>query len=162
AALTITDPPASAYVTLNVDDSQDGALRTATLDTVTIAGTSYGRIGGLSADIQYKYADTNRVTLMTGAAGAPVHGLTLPRPASLVSLIGNPGGGIVSLYASDAATSWNLRSQNAGTLSSALIAGTVTFSNVQNLTGGAGADNSVFADGADVDGTIDGGGGVNT
>jgi hypothetical protein len=33
---------------------------------------------------------------------------------------------------------------------------------IQNLTGGAGADTFVFADGAGVDGTIDGGGGTNT
>ena len=33
---------------------------------------------------------------------------------------------------------------------------------MQNLTGGAGADTFVFADGAGIDGTIDGGDGTNT
>jgi hypothetical protein len=155
--LTISDPP--AFITLNVDDSQDGIFQTATLDTVTIGGARYGRIGGLSADIRYKYADTKSVTLETGMSGARVNALATSTP---VNLIGNPGGGIVSLYASDADNTWNITSQNAGTLSSSVIAGTVMFTGVPDLHGGNGADTFVFADGAGVDIGIDGGGGTNT
>jgi hypothetical protein len=71
-------------------------------------------------------------------------------------------GGATSLFAPDAANTWNIIGHNAGTLVSPAIAGTLTFGGVQNLHGGAGSDTFVFADGAGVDGTIDGGGGTNT
>src|SRR5262249_15136057 len=45
---------------------------------------------------------------------------------------------------------------------SSVIAGPVTFTGAQSLHGGAGTDYFRFADGAGVDGIIDGGGGVNT
>jgi hypothetical protein len=155
-SLTITDPP--SYATVNVDDSADGSTRIVTLDTVTIGGLDYGRITGLApAAIQYKYADTYTVTVETGAGGATVNALTAARP---INLIGNPSGPI-SLFASDAANTWTITGQNAGTLSSSLLAGTVTFSGAPILHGGNGADFFVFADGAGVDGTIDGGGGTN-
>jgi hypothetical protein len=157
AALTITDPP--SYATVNVDDSADGGSPTVTLDTVPIGGSDYGRITGLApAAIQYKYGDTYTVTVKTGAGGATVNALTAARP---VNLIGNPSG-VISLFASDADNTWTITGQNAGTLSSSLLAGTVTYSGAPNLHGGNGADTFVFADGAGVDGTIDGGGGVNT
>jgi hypothetical protein len=157
--LTISDPPAFAYVTVNVDDSADTTGRLVSLDTVTIGGPSFGRITGLApAAIMYNYADTTNVTIQTGTGGATVNALTAFKP---VNLIGDPSGPI-SLIASDAANTWTITSQNAGTLSSSLLAGTVTFSGASNLYGGNGADTFVFADGAGVDGTIDGGGGTNS
>jgi hypothetical protein len=110
------------------------------------------------AAILYDYAATNTATIQTGTGGATVNALTTGVP---VNLIGNPSGAI-SLNASDAANGWNITGHNAGTLQSSLIAGTVTFSGAPNLTGGNGADTFVFADGASVDGIIDGGGGTNT
>jgi hypothetical protein len=151
--LTITNPPSAT--TVNVDDSADGSARNVTLDTVMIGTSFYGRITGLApAAIQY----TSNVTIETGPGGAAVHALATFSP---VNLIGNPSGP-VSLFASDAANTWTVTGQNAGTLSSALLFGPVTFSGATNLTGGNGADTFVFADGAGVDGTIDGGGGTNT
>jgi N-acetylneuraminic acid mutarotase len=153
-SITITDPPSIA--TINVDDSADGNARTVTLDT---AGFAYGRITGLApAAILYKYGDTSNVTIETGPGGATVNVLSTGKP---VNLVGNPSGPF-SLSASDGANTWTLTGQNAGTLSSALLVGTVTFSGASNLHGGNGADTFVFADGAGVDGTIDGGGGTNT
>jgi hypothetical protein len=163
SSLTITDPPNSAFVTVNVDDSADPNPRTATVDTVTIGGLQYGRITGLTtqaaAVIQYKYADTTSVSIMTGMGGAVLNVMAILKP---IALTGSPTGGSVTLVGPNTDNTWNLSSPNAGTLSSALFASTVTFSNVQNLTGGSGADNFVFADGAGVDGTINGGGGTNT
>jgi hypothetical protein len=154
--LTITDPP--SFATLYVGDSADAATPTVTLDTATIGGSDYGSITGLAAGtIRYKYADTSSVTLQVGPGGAAVSALSALKP---VTLIGNPSGGI-SLFASDDDNTWTITGQNAGTLSSSLLAGTVTFTGATNLYGGNGLDTFYFADGAAVDGTIDGGGGMN-
>jgi hypothetical protein len=155
--LTISNPP--SYTTVNVDDSADTTVRTVTLDTVTIGADEYGRITGLApAAIEYKYLDTQAVTVQTGTGGATLNVLTTSVP---VNLIGSPSGP-VSLFASNGANTWNITGHNAGTLFSAPLYGTVTFSGAANLHGGNGADTFVFADGAGVDGTIDGGGGTNT
>jgi hypothetical protein len=155
--LTITDPP--SFATLYVGDSADAATPSVTLDTATIGGSDYGRITGLApAAILYKYADTSSVTLQTGTGGAAVSAVSALKP---VNLIGNPSGGI-SLFASNDDNTWTITGQNAGTLSSSLLAGTVTFSGATNLYGGNGQDTFHFADGAGVDGAIDGGGGTNT
>jgi hypothetical protein len=154
---TISDPPAFAFVNVNVDDSLDGTSPNVTLDSVTLDGSDYGRITGLApAPILYRYADTTSATIDTGPGGAMVHALASGRP---VYLVGNPSAGGVSLVGSDADSTWNVTGHNAGTLQSSQSPGTVTFYNVQNLTGGTGADTFVFADGAGIDGTIDGGGG---
>jgi hypothetical protein len=154
--LTFNNPP--SYNTVNVDDSADAIAQNVTLDTDTTATSYNGRITGLApAAIEYHYIDTSNVTIATGPGGAAVHALATFNP---VKLIGNPSGPI-SLFASDAANTWTLTGQDAGTLTSSLIAGTVTFSGVANLYGGNGADAFFFFDGAGVDGTIDGGGGTN-
>jgi hypothetical protein len=155
--LTISNPP--NFTTVNVNDSGDSFARAVTLDTVTSGGAAYGRITGLApAAIEYKYGDTNPVTVQTGLGGATVHALATFTP---VNLIGNSSAPI-ALVGSDADNTWSITGHDAGTLSSALLAGTVTFSGAANLTGGNGADTFVFADGAGVDGTIDGGVGTNT
>jgi hypothetical protein len=156
STLSISDPPANAYVTINVDDSTDLASPTVMLDAVD--PFTY-RIAGLSiGDIDYRISDTRNVTVKTGAGGATVYALATADP---VSLIGNPNGA-VSLFGSDADNTWNITGQNAGTLSSSSLAGIVTFTGATSLQGGAGANYFTFADGAGVDGTITGGGGVNT
>jgi hypothetical protein len=74
----------------------------------------------------------------------------------------NGGGDSNTLVGSDAANMWNITGRNAGTLTGAVLPGLVTFSGVQNLSGGADTDTFVFADGQGVDGIIDGGGSGNT
>jgi hypothetical protein len=158
--LTITDPPAGAFVTVNVDDSADLTARIVTLDTAMIGSFGYGRITGLApAAIQYRYIDTTSTTIDTGPGGATLHAFAVGKP---VNLVGNPNAGTVTLVGHDANNTWNLTGHNAGTLNSSQSAATLTFSNVQDLSGGPGANTFVFADGAGVDGTMDGGGGPNT
>lgn len=64
------------------------------------------------------------------------------------------GSGFDTLAGPDGANAWNITGSNSGVLN-----GKVSFSSVENLTGASAQDNFVFADGADLDGTIDGGSG---
>jgi hypothetical protein len=156
--LTISDPP--SFATINVNDAADGAFRNVTVDTVILNGWNYGRITGLSpADILYKYDDTQTVSIRTGVGGAAIHAVATGIPVNLIGTASAAGG--ISLYGSDAANTWNITGHNAGTLSSSLLAGTVTFSGTPNLHGGIANDSFVFANGAGVDGSINGGGGTN-
>src|SRR5205823_7989617 len=66
------------------------------------------------------------------------------------------GTGANTLQASNAANLWDVSAQGAG------LVNTISFLNVQNLTGGADTDTFTFLDGAAVSGSIDGGGGNNT
>ncbi len=66
-------------------------------------------------------------------------------------------GGSDTLIGPNQANTWTLTGSNAGTLD-----GLITFTGIQNLTGGSGADAFAFGDGASVSGTIDGGAGANT
>jgi hypothetical protein len=69
------------------------------------------------------------------------------------------GGGNNTLVGPNTATTWNITGTNAGTVSSGA---STSFVNIQNLTGGSGADTFIVSDGAGVSGIIDGGGGSNT
>src|SRR5262249_33494707 len=77
------------------------------------------------------------------------------------------GGAAVNTVSAPAASSftnsWIINGTNSGTLLSqtATSSGTLTFANIQNLTGGAGVDTFAFTDGGSVDGIIDGGTGAN-
>jgi hypothetical protein len=101
----IFNPP--SFTTVNVDDSADGTAHIFSLDTITLSGQIFGRIGGLAGpnDILYKYADTNSVTIQTGTGANSVNVRATGKP---VSLIGSPSGAL-SLFASDAANTWNIR-----------------------------------------------------
>ncbi|HLJ97640.1 MAG TPA: hypothetical protein VKU02_31050 [Gemmataceae bacterium] len=83
-ALTIQNPP--NHTTLTVDDRNDSQNHSAvTIDTISIAGASYGQILGLgAATIQFKYVDTQSVTLHTGMGGASVYVLGTGVPTTLV------------------------------------------------------------------------------
>jgi hypothetical protein len=69
-------------------------------------------------------------------------------------------GGTNTLVGPNADSTWSVTATNAGTLT--WDSSTTTFTGVQNLTGGSGADVFALSDGAGVTGTIDGGGGANT
>lgn len=83
--VTVSAPAGGAYITLNVDDSKDGAAHPAVvLDTVTMNGFPYGRISGLAPkDIEYRYADTSTVTVQTGTGGATVNVKATAKPVTL-------------------------------------------------------------------------------
>jgi hypothetical protein len=133
---------------LTVND-QGSANHTYSLTSTTLnrSGAATITYGGLVALALTSGGGTNTVTVASTQFGTPV--------------ILNGAAGSLSLFASDAANTWNLTGHNAGILTSSLIAGPVTFSGVPSLHGGNGADTFLFADGAGGDGTIDGGGGTN-
>lgn len=81
SAVTIENPP--SYTALTVDDSADPTFRNVTHETVSISGSLYGRISFGGVPIQYKYADTSRVTLNTGSGGAQVNVLGTSTPLTL-------------------------------------------------------------------------------
>ena len=75
-------------VALHVDDSADRSARIAQMGTILFGEPGFGYITGLSptADIHYKYADTNLLTIDTGAAEGNVFGaLEVGVPTSIVT-----------------------------------------------------------------------------
>ena len=71
-ALNVQNPP--SHDTINVNDSADATARTVTLSTFTSGGSPWGSITGLSpAAINYKYADTNSVSVTTGSGADTVN-----------------------------------------------------------------------------------------
>jgi Ca2+-binding RTX toxin-like protein len=87
---------------------------------------------------------------------------------SIESLIG--GNGSDTLIGGAGANTWSITLPNRGTVTypgspslppPPLVSAAVPFASIENLTGGGGNDLFVFADGAEVDGSIDGGGGSN-
>ncbi len=148
-----------ASVDGNISDSGNSAN---TLDfsayttPVTVdlsAGTATG-VGGSVSNIRTLIGGQSDDSLTGNAAGNTIF---LAGPGN-DTIIG--AGGTNTLVGTNAASTWNITAQNSGTLTFA--AGTTTFSGVQNLTGGSAADDFVFADGAGVDGNINGGGGSDT
>ncbi|WP_197997539.1 cadherin domain-containing protein, partial [Gimesia panareensis] len=74
-------------------------------------------------------------------------------PPSGISFDG--AGGSNTLVSANQTTDWLIDGTNSGSL----LSGAVSFSNVENLTGNAGADNFVFQDGGQITGTLSGGNG---
>jgi hypothetical protein len=113
-----------------------------------------GNIDGGSGSNTFNYAAySSGVTVDLSANTATGVGGTF---ANIQTFVGAGAGGN-ALHGPNADTTWNITAQNAGALT-----GGFSFSAFQNLTGGSGADTFVFADGAGVDGNIDGGGGTNS
>ena len=69
------------------------------------------------------------------------------------------GGGVNTLTGPDQNATWNVTGANSGNIAGGVVA---SFKNIQNLTGGSGADDFVIAVGGSISGVIDGGGGSNT
>jgi hypothetical protein len=138
-------------VALTVDDSGDSTGRTATL-TRNASGTN--TLSGMSpAPIYYE----NNVTSLTIDAGSGNDSLTVAGPSTSTHVAYNAGGGSNTLIGPNLNNTWNITSLNAGTLD-----GNITFSRVQNLTGGTASDTFKFSNGKGVTGNIDGGGGTDT
>ena len=68
----------------------------------------------------------------------------------------NGVGGSNTLVSADQTTDWLINGLNSGSL----LSGAVSFSNVENLTGNAGADTFTFQDGGQLTGTLSGGDGT--
>jgi hypothetical protein len=147
SALTVTGQGTD---TLNINDQGTAAGQTYTITSTTVA-----RTGGPTIT----YAGTASLTL-NGAAGGNTFDVQSTGAATPVTIAG--GSGTNSLAGSSSANNWAITGSNSGTLSGTAVPSTVSFSSIQNLTGGAGADTFTFADGQAVAGNIDGGAGVNT
>jgi hypothetical protein len=149
--LTVGGPLIAA---LTVNDSGDTTARTGTLSGTAITGLGMGPAGAIN------YGGVSQVgtlTVRTGRGGAAVtvSGTGTGVPTALNGDVL----GTNTLVGPNAATTWNVTGSNAGNLSGGASA---SFTNFQNLTGGSAADTFVFANGAGVSGTIDGGLGMNT
>jgi hypothetical protein len=110
------------YTTLTVDDSADTWARVAVLNTAPAPNNAYGSINGLGgAAINYKYKDTNGVTLDTGNNAKDVvnvqadgpYGVTLVGHAAEAVNVGHAGkiGGVAG----------GLTVENAGGLSTLTV-----------------------------------------
>jgi hypothetical protein len=117
------------------------------------SGTATG-VGGTVANIQQLRGGAGNDSLTGNLAGT-------------TTFFASPGNDTVtgqgsgnSLVGPNAASTWSITAQNAGTLTWA--ANTTTFTGIQSLTGGSAADAFVLSDGVGVDGAVDGGGGSNT
>jgi Ca2+-binding RTX toxin-like protein len=140
----------SASDTLNVfdqasSDNEDYTLTSSTLDRPGMATVTYFNLA--------------RVALTTGS-GADTSTVQSAAAGTAVAITG--GGGIDTLAGPAPDNTWDITGSDTGTLSSASIAGLVTFSFVQNLTGGPANNRFVFHDGASLLGDLEGGGGTNT
>ncbi len=101
---------------------------------------------------------------IVGSAATTAWGVTATGAVSVGGVVYSGFGSIVggtlvdTLAGPNVATAWGVLAPNAGTVS---VAGkTVSFTGVENLTGGTAADGFLFQDGARISGTLNGGTGL--
>jgi hypothetical protein len=128
--------------TINVNDQGTSAghsygLTSSTLTRTGAATLSFNSVGKLEVN---------------AGGGTNKFAATSIPPSTAVTLTG--GSGSNTLVGPNTTNTWDITGTNAGTLD-----GTVTFSSIQNLTGGSGLDAFIFSAGQTVTGKIDGGGG---
>ena len=143
--------PLNVPVSVTVDDSADPMPRTATLT----ADSSVYNLNGLAPSvIAFTPLSGSSMQVLGGSGGNTfnVQGLL---PGTTLSLSG--GSGTNTLQGPDSATTWQITGSNAGSFT-----GGLSFTSMQNLTGGASDNIFVIGSGASLDGTITGGGGTNT
>ena len=92
------------------------------------------------------------IKLLTGTNTINLN--TLPTGVT-INIDGSPG--ITNLIAPNTANTWDITSTGGGTLNTV-----VTFSHLNNITGGSNVDNFDFFSGGFITGTVDGAGGTNT
>jgi hypothetical protein len=119
-------------------------------DAFSIAGANAGTIGALLP------AGFGNVENVTGGTGND--SFTFVAPGSLSGSI-DGGAGTNTITGDDAGRTFSITGANSGTISILLPAG---FSNIENLTGGTGADTIQFVNGGSLAGNIDGGAGIDT
>jgi hypothetical protein len=166
-ALTVKNTP--SYTALTIDDSAASAAQTASIESGAVTGlapvtisyvqndlsglTVKGGTGGNTftvANTPYNPGKNPVTTLNSGGGNDKVVIKATTGPLSV-----NGGAGNDTLVGRNATNIWKVTGSNAGTV------GNVSFSAVENLTGGSGVDEFVFSDGKSVSGKIDGGGGGN-
>jgi hypothetical protein len=139
---------------LIVDDSGDSTGRAATLTSdSTLFLNSSALIGMAPADIEWTPLNANLPVAVY--AGSGNDSLTVSsQPPNPVSF--NGGDGTNSLIGPDVASTFFITASNSGSV------GNVSFTSVQNLTGGAANDTFAFQTGGNLSGSINGSGGINT
>jgi hypothetical protein len=171
--LNIENPP--NFTTLSIDDSLDPTGRSVALNTFTPAGdTPWASITGLSpAAISYRQMDVlSPVSIDGGSGGNAFTVLALPTQTvdlntgggndtvrlqkTSGSLVVNGQGGTNTLVGPNVAETWNITGFDAGSV------GNVTFSNVQNVSGGTANDTFVMGTSGWLLGSINGGGGTDS
>jgi len=130
--------------TLNVNDQGSAAGHTYAVTTTMLIRSG-------AAGITY---DSLKSLVLNGSSGKDTLTVGTPAPAVPVSYHG--GGGSNTLVGPNSTNTWTITGTNAGQV------GNVTFTVVQNLTGGTGDDTFVFNSGLGVTGRISGGGGSDT
>jgi parallel beta-helix repeat protein len=152
--LTYTASPGIAN---NVTISLAGGVYTVTdtSERLFVTGANAGACTGTGTNtVTCSAAGITAIVANTGDGNDTLH-VASALGSIPVSLDG--GSGTNSLVGPDLVNSWRLTGLNQGTLN-----GNVAFQNFVTLVGGALADTFAFAAGGRLDGTLDGGGGVNT
>jgi hypothetical protein len=161
---------ATSHTALNIDDSDDPVSRSPTISFIAISGLAPGTISyeeyGLSALTIWGGDGNNTFTVdstptswsdLTTALNTG-HGqddVVTVQPV-LGALDVNGQGARNTLVGPNTANIWYITGANAGSL------GNVSFTGIDNLTGGTGNDTFQFGVWGSVDGVVDGGSGANT
>jgi hypothetical protein len=133
--------------TLNLFDEGSNSGQNYTVSSSTLARTGMGTV---------TYQNVSNIVLNT-SNGADTIAVQSTPAGTVVAISG--GTGTNTLVGSAVDNAWAITGTNTGTLSSTSIAGLVSFTSVQNLTGGAANNTFVFSNGAGISGNLDGGGG---
>jgi hypothetical protein len=128
--------------TLNFFDQGISTNQTYTITNSTVARPGSGTV---------TYHNLANVALATSNG---TNTITLKSTLAATAFTVTGGTGTNTLVGSAVANAWSITGNNAGVLSSSSIAGPVTFTAVQNLSGGPANDTFVFSDGAGVSGNI--------
>lgn len=132
------------------DETATGGIRY-TLTTPTLTRL----VAGVSDTITY--SGLASLTINAGKGNDVVNARSVTAGTRLAY---NGNGGTDELLGANVANTWILSGANSGTLNGSTAS--VTFTQVEKLTGGSGADTFVFQKGGSISGAIDGLGGVDT
>ncbi len=133
----------------SVSGAVDGGAGTDTL-VGDADGNAFVVTGANAGTLTGKTSGWSNIENLTGGAG--VDTFTINSGATLSGNIDGAGGSD-TLTQADGTNAWNINSANGGTVTDV----TGTFSNIENLTGGSGADTFTFTNAGSVSGAVDGG-----
>jgi Ca2+-binding RTX toxin-like protein len=125
-------------------------------DSLTIDTTGSGGVQ-ITLDGETEQFAPGQVTQINVTLGGGTNTVTLASLPPGVSISIDGSGGTTSLTAPNGPNTWQISGAGSGTLD-----GVVSFSSIQNLTGGTGTDQFQFQAAGSIPGNIDGGGGGDT
>ncbi len=150
-------------VTLVSIEAIDGRAGTDTVvgsagdDIFTFSGGLVNGVALISIEVLDGGAGTDTVVGTAGNDVFALSGSAMNGFAFISIEVFDGGGGSDTLIGADAASTWYITGVNAGNVN-----GVLSFASIEYLVGGAVADSFVFAPGASIAGTVDGGAGSNT